>query len=349
MMKKMCNIFKKYKLLFITALIVIVVGIIGIILIKSISKNHSIIKNVNENNYSFKYDSTWNLKEKKEDNIVLEHNSGSKINIQIASLDNEYKYSSIDELIDEISYSIQEQNSDYSLISKIKSKITKNDYDGYKLLYENEEKQVMVNLYKKSDKLVLMFYEAKDDYFDILLDSVHNIVYNFDVNESKFELKNEVKLKTSEASYLSNTSLDNILSSTKEEEIADRNFYVKYTLPNEAILYKYDTTFGQYQIKINDETIYINSSVSNQNIYEKLEDDGVYSFYSAYKNEEKYSNFKETLTKISDSEYLYFNSYDYISFNNEHHSENAELIFELDNNHIFVVKISSTDTPITKK
>ena len=188
-MQKLYVIFKKYKITIITALVVLLIGICSLILFNSFTKNSS-IKKVSEDTYAFEYDTTWKLKEKKKDSIVLKHSSGSKITIQITELADEYRYATIDELIDELIYNIQKQNNDYKLISKKEDKLTKDEFNGYKLLYENEKEQVMVNLYKKSDKLVSIRYEANNDYFDILLDSVHNIVYNLDVKDKKFDLKN---------------------------------------------------------------------------------------------------------------------------------------------------------------
>ena len=167
-MQKLYVIFKKYKITIITALVVLLIGICSLILFNSFTKNSS-IKKVSEDTYAFEYDTTWKLKEKKKDSIVLKHSSGSKITIQITELADEYRYATIDELIDELIYNIQKQNNDYKLISKKEDKLTKDEFNGYKLLYENEKEQVMVNLYKKSDKLVSIRYEANNDYFDILL------------------------------------------------------------------------------------------------------------------------------------------------------------------------------------
>ena len=52
----------------------------------------------------------------------------------------------------------------------------------------------MVSTYKKSDKLVTIRYEANNSYFDILLDSVENIIYNFDINEQKYLINNSSEL-----------------------------------------------------------------------------------------------------------------------------------------------------------
>ena len=109
--------------------------------------------------------------------IIVKKPNGERYNSSFVSLRNDMIVWNVNqELIDELIYNIQKKNNDYKLISKKEDKLTKDEFNGYKLLYENEKEQVMVNLYKKSDKLVSIRYEANNDYFDILLDSVHNIV-----------------------------------------------------------------------------------------------------------------------------------------------------------------------------
>ena len=45
-------------------------------------------------------------------------------------------------------------------------------YEGYSYLYEKGEEQVLVNIYKKDNKLVIAYYSASSEYYDIVLDSV---------------------------------------------------------------------------------------------------------------------------------------------------------------------------------
>ena len=154
----MQKLLKKYKIAIITALIVLLIGVCVLMLFNN--KNLS-IKKVNVDSYAFQYDDTWKLKEMNIDNIILKHSSGSKITIQITDLVDEYRYATMDELIDELIYSIQKQNSNYKLISKKADKLTKYEFNGYKLLYENEQEQVMVNLYKKGDNTTFKLFNEK--------------------------------------------------------------------------------------------------------------------------------------------------------------------------------------------
>ena len=366
MMQKLYIIFKRYKITIITALVVLLIGICGLVIFNSFTKNSS-IKKVNEDRYAFQYDTTWKLKEKKEDSIVLKHNSGSRVTIQITELADEYRYATIDELIDELIYNIQKQNNNYKLISKKEDKLTKYEFNGYKLLYENEKEQVMVNLYKKSDKLVSIRFEANNDYFDILLDSVHNIVYNLDIKDKKFNLKNNIKLDTSEVEYSKSDKVDNVLKDSETFEISKNHYLVEYSLPSNFMRRNFDSTLSQFDFKVDDDgSMDLVVDIYNRNIYEYLDKEetiNVYKNYSYYHKdgETDYSDFKETLTKLGGKYvgYIYKNSFlynkafkydkDFKRQEYKRQDENVELIYALDNNHTLVMKIKSTGLPITQK
>ena len=359
-MQKLFVMLKKYKLALITAVIVLLIGLI-------LFTGNSSIKTVNDSMYAFKYDNTWKVKDKKKDSIVLKHSSGSRIIIQISELTDDYRYSTIDELIDELIYNIQLQNKNYNLISKKEDSLTKYNFDGYKLLYESDKEQVMICMYKKSDKLITIRFEATDDYFDILLDSVHNIIYNFDVKDTKFDLKNSIKLNTSKVNYSSNDALDKVLDKDISYEIAKHNYYVKYSIPTNFIRNDFDSTFGIFDFNLNKEgSINLTVDIFNRNIYEYLDKEetiNVYNNYSLFHKDgnDDYSEFGETLTKLDGKYlgYIYKNSYiynkahsydkDFKSKDNKRRDENAELIYALDNNHILVIKFETVGLPITEK
>ena len=364
MKSKIFEVLNKYKITVMTSIIVLLIGILILPIISSFINNSS-IKKINEQYYAFEYDNTWKLKEKKKNKILLKHNSGSEITIQITELLDEYRYATIDELIDEIIYNVDNQNKGYNLISKKKDKITKYKFDGYKLLYENDKEQVMLTLYKKSDKLISIRYEAKNDYFDILLDSVHNIINNLDIKDENFDLKNNLKIETTDIDYSKSDELDKTFIDSTDYEIATNNYYVQYTLPSNFTLKKFDSLTGSYYLELDSGSINITSSIIIKNIYEYLDKEetlSVYKNYAYYNNKDStdYSDFKETLTKLkSDYEsYIYKNSYYYnkTKYNNnleaetyKEKSENAELIYALNNNHILVIQIQTNGLPITEK
>ncbi|MEE3343007.1 MAG: hypothetical protein VZS44_02840 [Bacilli bacterium] len=367
MKKKLYLIYKRYKMAIISCIIVLLLCICGFSLYKLFT--NSSLKEVNNELYAFKYDTTWKLKEKKDNKIVLKHKSGSTIDIQIIELTDEYRFSTIDELIDELLFNIKEQNDNYKLLSKKHDKMTKYQYSGYKILYENGKEQSMVNLYKKSDKLVYINYEAKNEYFDILLDSVHNIIYNLDVKDKKFDYKSKIKINTTNINYSSSDKLDKMIKDSKTYEIANNNYLVKYSIPSIFDEDGLNSKYGYYNFKLKNDTgpdssISLSTSILNENIYEyvdKSESLNVFSSYSGYKKGGDYSNFKESIEKL-DGKYngfIYKNSYNYNNsmtwdkdFNVKKVKkpvENVVLIYALNNNHIFVIKIEGDDLAITKK
>lgn len=364
MIKKIFNILKKYKSILIPALIIILIGIIVLFIVLN-SINNSNLKTVDKESYSFKYDKSWKIKEAEEDTITLKHNSDSEIEIQIIKLNSEYEYFSIDELIDEILYNIENENAEYKLLSKKNDTITKYQFKGYKMLYENKDNQVMVTTFKKSDKLVIINYKAKIEYFDILLDSVHNIIYNFNLKEDTFSLKNNLKLNTTEVNYSKEDSLNKVLKDKETYEIASNNYYVKYTIPSNFKLNSLTSNYSNFTFEnLENKDITMNVSIMSVNIYEYLNKDNslnVYDDYKSYKTNEDYKNFNESLSILESNydSYIYKNSYDYtkaIKYNDNYEmeeynrkDENIMLIYALNKNHILTIEISAKGIGITEK
>lgn len=363
MRKKLYDIYKKYKIAIIIALSILLIGILCLILFNILSSKSIAL---NEKNYNLKYDSSWKVKEKKDNYISLNHKSSkSLLKIEIITLDKEYKYTDIDDLIDEIIYNVDEQNKNYKLISKQKDTFTKYEFKGYKLLYETEAEQTMIMTFKKSDKLIVASYEAKNKYFDMLLDSVQNIVYNFNTADETFELKNSIKKESSKISYSKSEDLDKIITKNKEYEIAHNNYKVIYEVPSVFELSDFNTESNYFNLKDYDKgQMTISTYIYNKNVYEYLNKDNlvnVYQNYKMYKKDKDISDFKEQVSeldsKYSDS-YIYKNSYktNAIKHNDKLEAEsykrtdeNIELIYSLNRNHILIVVIDSEGIPITKK
>lgn len=364
MKNKIFKVLKKYRVTALSAIIILLIGILSLTIISLFFKN-SPIKKVNDQYYAFVYDNTWKLKEKHKNMILLKHSSGSKIIIQITELSDEYRYSTIDELIDEIIYNIEEQNKGYNLISKQENIITKFKFEGYKLLYENNKEQVMMNLYKKSDKLISIRYEASNDYFDILLDSVHNIVNNLDIKDENFDLKDSLKLEISDINFSSNEELDKTFVDSEDHEIASNNYYVKYTLPSNFVQSEFNSNFGSHHLKMDSGNIDITVNIYKKNIYEYLDKEEIINVYKNYdyyhkKDTKDYTDFKESLAKLESDydSYVYKNSYyknaikydkDFNSKKYKRPDENVELIYALNNSHTLIIQIKATGLPITEK
>lgn len=358
MKMKIFSLLKKYKFVIISAFAIVLIGICCLIGIKMFEKNN-IIKEINEKKYSLKYDDTWKIKEKEENRITLKHNSGSEITFEINKLENDYKYLAIEDFIDDLMYSIQLQNENYKLLSSQDYKLTNNQISSYKLLYENGNNQIMVVLYKLNDELVMISYEASKDYFDILLDSVNNMINKFNINEEQFDLQSQLKLEMSNINYLTNDDLDNKLTEIKTYEIANNNYQVEYSIPSIFIQNELNSKMGMFNYKTDIGYINISVNIIKRNIYEYLDNDEYLDLYNKYsylhdeKNSE-YISFSEALAKL-DSEkenYIYKNSYEYefqLEKNRTNYHENYELLYTLDKNHYLQIIIETQNINVSEK
>ena len=359
MKHKLFELYRKYKLSIIIGLSIIVVGLIGIILFLTLGNNSS-IKEYKNNNYVVKYDNSWKINSKEDKLIVLEHDRESKLSIEIIELQEEYKFSNMEDMLDELLYDIETQNKDFKLLYKEKDSITKNKYEGYRMLYENTDSQAMVVVAKKSDKLIMFTYEAKNNYFDILLDSVQNIT-----DEEKFDLTHNLNIETKEINYGEDETVVSLLNKTTQQEIAANNYHVKYSIPSNFKLSTLNSQLGSFNFEgLKDGKMSITVNLYNRNIYEYLDKESllnVYSEYKYYKTDKDYSKYTESIDKF-DSEfesYIYKCSYYYDkaieygeNFEVNYTSELKDhiiLIYALDRNHILLIKIESSNVAIPKK
>lgn len=361
MKDKLIELYKQYKLAIIIGLSVFIVGLIGIIIF-FIFINNSSIKEYKNDNYIVKYDKSWRIKTKKDKIVVLQHNKGSKLSIELIDIQDDYKYSSVDELLDELLYNIEEQNMGFNLLYKEHDSITKNELDGYRLLYENDNSQAMVSVARKGDKLVIFTFEAKNTYFDILLDSVQNIIYDFDTVDKKYDLTQELNIKTEKINYSSEDIVESLLKDTSKWDIAASNYHVEYSIPSNFKIKYFDSQIGSF----NFDGLRVGNSISltvnlyNKNLYEYMDKDRVLNFYSDFKaykeSTDEYSDFRETLDSLDGDNigYIYNCSYYYnniFAFDEDDKKvfiDNYVLIYELDKNHIVLFTISSNKVHIPK-
>lgn len=336
----------------ITLSLLILLLIVSAIYIYMLLSNKTKIKTYNNDFFSIRYDSSWGIYDSSRNSALLKHSNNASIKINVKTLDETYKYETINTLIDDIIYGIEKQNSNYSMLGQEEVKLTKNNITGYKFLYECNDNQVLVAIIKQSDKLITFTYEAKYDYFDILLDSAQSILYNFELVKDKVNYNSELEnIKTNSISYKGTDTVDG----TKEYEISNYHYTVKYTIPNNFIIHNFNNTYGNYYEKDRDykSEIQIKTSINNLNIYESINKKGSgieYDIERIKKNDSN-SDIKVEIDKgkIKDS-YIYRVTYNY---NNEYldKTEKKELLYilvPLDNNHTFKVTIESVDKSISK-
>ena len=355
MMDKIVSIIKKYRIAILSCLGILIVGLL-ILFVALKLFNPTEIKEYKNDKYAFKYDTSWKIKEKKEESIKLVHNKDSEINIQIVSLEEEYKYSTSYDILDELLFNLEKQNSSYKLLSKEKDLITKYKYDGYKLLYENDESQVLVIMGKKADKVLLVTYEATNEYFDILLDSVQNIVYDFQILDNSFNLTYKLSVDTNDISWSTNNEVKDS-NNVSEYEIANKNYLVKYSVPKSFELSSFNSKMSYFNYRgLSNGSITLTANIRNTNIYEYMDKNGSYlTLYYSFNNQREgkndYSDFKESLQKLDNKDYVsyvYKNSYKSSSQWGDYDYEEVILIYELDSNHILLFEIKATKNKIPK-
>lgn len=219
----------------------------------------------------------------------------------------------------------------------------------------------MFTIFKKSDTMVIVSYDAKSKYFDLLLDSVKNIIYNFNILEKTFEIDNTLNLKKSNVKYSKLNEFDNLIKENNTYEIAYSNYKVVYEIPTIFKLSTLDTTSNKFQYDdSNDLKIIINTNIYNKNVYEYLDRNSLNNVYRNYTFKDfKITDYKEYVSKLdgySDS-YIYKNFYkkEETKINDKleietykQNYENMEIIYNLNKNHILVIKINSNNS-ITKK
>lgn len=340
------KILKNNKLVIIVMLITI---FIGCFFINILFHSHSSIKTKLYENEEliFKYDSSWHIASDDVNNIILSNSEKANLVIKLLDLEDEYKYSEIEDLSQDLLYTINNQNKNYKLISKKEDKITGNLYDGYKMLYENEDRQVMVVVAKNLSQLIVFIYESENEYFDILLDSVQSIIYSFKIAPVNFDLKNNITLNIEKIIYSNENNLN--IQDEENYEIANSNFLVNYSIPSIFKLTSFNSTMGLFSD--GNDKINLITNIYNVNVFDYLDknnSNGVYSNFDLIRNNsEEYKNFKEQLGDIDISGYK---SYIYkVSYIGDQEYENYYLIIPIYKNRIFVARFQAINFKISEK
>lgn len=310
---------------------------------------------VDEKQYETSYDTTWNISEKTDTSITFEYKDEAQLNIQMWDASAKYEYSSIDEIIDDIEYELKQQNKNYNLLSKQEGKYNISDNDCYKLLYENDDKTCMLIVYKDGKYVVSNTYEANSDYFDFLLDSSENIIYNFKIKAEKFDYSANINTNYMEPNYDQDDILDSLLENTTECNIVNDNYKVNFTIPDFFSSNEIDSSSGYYIFSKdinNDYTNRINMQISAtvrlQNIYMIVDDFN--DEIEKYKNSTTYSDYSGEVASLDRGDvkaFIYKQAYTFASFDSKDYE--TKIILELDSNHCFQYDIKSSEHPITEK
>lgn len=340
MKKKLVNFIENNKQLCLTTCIVIIIGIIGIIIYFTMT-NNLITRNYDSSKYSFSYDKSWFITERSSLSVELKHEK-SKMRIEII----EDRIENLEEFLDKTIWTINSNNSNYKLISKNKILATINNYEGYRLIYEDSDNHALIILAKKGNTLMLATYIASNDSFDLLYDSANYIINSWTIKNETLEIENLIDLKLSNIKWNDNKNL------TIDED--DINNYeidnVKYTLSTAFISDGKDHEYKCVNLTLGE--IKANVFIQNINVYEYLDKTSQNSIYykiEKYNDDTIYNSFKSQTSRIESlkDDYIYKASWKIIATEEIH--EEVHVIYALDKNHILLIKINSTNAYIPKE
>jgi len=313
--------------------------------------------------YKLQYDSTWDVSKKDEANLTLIHKkSKSVIDISMIKLTEDLANKDIEDVVDSVKLDIKSKNPNYSLITENRAEITNKGYKGYEMLFEDTLSQAMVRIGKIDDKLFSIVYVADNNCFDILLDSVDNIVNNFEVKIEKFQLKtNSVKIPTTGISFSKQDDYS-IQGETSEYEINSCQYNVKYSIPKEFKLKEWNTLYGSYSygdINLRTKIVRYNIDkyITDAECYSGIENEKKRLEEYSKKEPEKYTNLRWENEKLNNDlceGYIYKQTYDYNLMNwdgqvTTRKEEKIYLLYALDYLRTFIIEIESNKTSIDEK
>lgn len=168
---------KKIFLVSIFLLITITV-VVGILL----SNKVRVVEYKNKD-YSFSYDTTWELKEDNGEPVLSHKKSKALIKFKVKELTNNFIDMDLSDIVVDLTSLIEKQNPNYKMISSQEDPSDK--YDSFEFLYEYDNEQALVYIYKKDTKLVTIYYTADSKYYDIVLDSVDSILGTLLINNNE--------------------------------------------------------------------------------------------------------------------------------------------------------------------
>lgn len=153
---------------------IIIVFLISILLLKVYNNETSGLNIYNSKTIKFKYNDGWNSR-KENDIIYLENNS--KNNITIYEKDN-----SNDLSIDEIT-KLLINNYEYTKVIGKEELQNENNYENKSILLENNDQEIMLSVFIKANKIIIIEYVSNINNFDIFLDNVLTINYYLDIKD----------------------------------------------------------------------------------------------------------------------------------------------------------------------
>lgn len=160
-------------------LIILLSIITSLILSYSILKNETTYEN---DTFSVNFDETWEVVSKTDKLILEQKKTKGKLCVQSKILGEEFSDIPLSNIISNIMDSIENQNKEYKLITREEKNL---HYESYSYLYEYKNKEVVVNIQKDSNIIIVTYYEDDMENFDIVIDSVDYILDSIKINSSE--------------------------------------------------------------------------------------------------------------------------------------------------------------------
>ena len=155
---------------------IVIILIIIILILLSLIIYFSHINEYSDNYFKISYDPGWTKQEG--DNFILNNKNGSSIEIYTKiDIDNNDK----NDIYLDLNNSFLEKYDEYKLINYSETKVGKNYYDGYELLYESNKMQLLYMIVIKGNRIINIKYSSSIDNFDLDLNSFYNVINSMEV------------------------------------------------------------------------------------------------------------------------------------------------------------------------
>lgn len=164
---------KKY-LKWIIGIVLLIALIVVWIVVKDLK-----VKEFKNDDFKIRYDATWKFKKEKEGIKLIHKKTKSVLKVNCLVLDQSLNDTELKDVVEEVIYDIQNQNEGFELINTDED--SESDYENYSYLYEKDDEQVLVKIYKKGVKLIIVYFDAASESFDVVLDNVDTILSSLEI------------------------------------------------------------------------------------------------------------------------------------------------------------------------
>ncbi len=311
--------------------IVILIMVAIIVSVVTLVKNAKGIqqKELSSENYSLKYDSTWEIRSSSENEIILRHeDTQSTLDISIAEIESALYGKSLEQIAENVKNKIEQEYKNYKCIAKSTTVLSENIGETYQLLFEDGKHQSLIHIGMRGYKIFISNYTAENKYFDILLDSVKNINSSFKIKDKTVALMDTRDIETTGV----NLKQDDVnYSKVKEYEYSGSYYKIKYTIPD------------QYK-RLQSSSIYRKSDASNSYVKLYIENDSIFEIYDQQMRDAKEKGYLNIeIDKITKNDLQgYYYKYNIENFSKEY----CTFLLVIDNYNTIVINIS--DESITQ-